>query len=92
MNPISKKTKKELYSALNRKQSGVFVVDSKLISIEVENNDLNTQNELDYEELSKEIEEYPELKESLSNYLNNPGMKRYTANELKAKRNEKRKQ
>jgi hypothetical protein len=41
--------------------------------------------------LSEEIEEYPELKASLSRYLDNPNMKRYSGSELKSKRNEKRK-
>lgn len=77
-------------NALNGKQSGVFVVNGKLISIEVENNDLPLQNQ-PLENLSQEIEEYPELKESLSRYLDNPDMKRYSGRELKARRYEKRK-
>ena len=91
MNTLSEHTKQELLHALNGKQSGVFVVDGKLISIEIENNDLSVQDDLASEDLSQEIEEYPELKESLSRYLNYPGMKRYTGSELKAKRYEKRK-
>ncbi|GAA0319137.1 hypothetical protein GCM10008967_07080 [Bacillus carboniphilus] len=78
-------------NALNGKESGVFVVDGKLISIEVENNESSDQENPTPENLSREIEEYPELKESLSRYLDNPGIKRYTGSELKAKRNEKRK-
>lgn len=91
MNTLSEHTKQELFKALNGKQSGVFVIDGKLVSIEVESNDLSSQNDSAIEDLSQEIEGYPELKESLSRYLNNPGMKRYTGSELKAKRNEKRK-
>ncbi|MDC3416683.1 hypothetical protein [Aquibacillus salsiterrae] len=89
MNTLSEDAKQELFNALNGKQSGVFVVDGKLVSIEVENND--SHNDLPQEDLSQEIEGYPELKESLTRYLDNPGMKRYTGSELKAKRNEKRK-
>ena len=91
MSMLSEHAKQELLNALNGKQSGAFVVDGKLVSIEVENNDLSSQNDSTLENLSQEIEEYPELKESLSRYLDNPGMKRYTGSELKAKRNEKRK-
>ncbi|MCR1836069.1 hypothetical protein NSA56_17165 [Oceanobacillus caeni] len=90
MNPLSEHTKQELFHALNGKQSGVFVVDGKLISIEIENNDLSSQDDLGKEDLSQEIEEYPELKESLTRYLDNPGMKRYTGSELRQKRYEKR--
>ncbi|TYR74489.1 hypothetical protein FZC79_13500 [Rossellomorea vietnamensis] len=39
---------------------------------------------------SKEIEEYPDLKASLTRYLDNLEMKRYSGKELKSKRNEKR--
>jgi hypothetical protein len=91
MNRLSEHSKQELINALNGKQTGVFVVNGKLISIEVENNDLPLQNNQAPEDLSQEIEEYPELKESLSRYLDNPGMKRYTGSELKARRYEKRK-
>ncbi|MDM5332945.1 hypothetical protein QUF56_06865 [Ureibacillus composti] len=91
MNSLSEHAKKELFNALNGKQSGVFVVDGKLISIEVENNDLGSQNNSVSEDLSQEIEEYPELKESLTRYLDNPDMKRFSGNELKAKRYERRK-
>lgn len=91
MNMLSEHAKQELFNALNGKQSGVFVVDGKLVSIEVENNDLSSHNDSVLEDLSQEIEDYPELKESLSRYLDNPGMKRYTGSELKAKRHEKRK-
>ncbi|MCM3568960.1 hypothetical protein [Neobacillus mesonae] len=91
MNKLSEHTKKELFNALNGKQSGVFVLDGKVVSIEVENNDSSSHNDSVIEDLSQEIEDYPELKESLSRYLDNPGMKRYTGSELKANRHEKRK-
>lgn len=91
MSMLSEQAKQELFNALNGKQSGVFVVNGKLVSIEVENNDLSSQNDSTLEDLSQEIEEYPELQESLSRHLDNPSMKRYTGSELKAKRNEKRK-
>ncbi|SOC38570.1 hypothetical protein [Ureibacillus acetophenoni] len=91
MNPLCEHAKQELFNALNGKQSGVFVVDGKLVSIEIENNDVNSQNDSAEEDLSLEIEEYTELKESLSRYLNNPSMKRYSATELKDKRHAKRK-
>ncbi|MBM4764713.1 hypothetical protein [Bacillus sp. B15-48] len=87
MNRLSEHAKQEIFNALNDKQSGVFVVDGKLISIEIENHDSRSHNESVYKDLSQEIEEYPELKESLSRYLNNPSMKRFTASELKARRN-----
>ena len=90
MNTLSEQAKQELFHALNGKQSGVFVLDGKLISIEVENNDLSSKDDLALEDLSQEIEEYPELKESLSRYLDNTGMKRLTGSELKQKRYEKR--
>jgi hypothetical protein len=89
MKTLSENTKQELFNALNGKQSGVFVIDGKLVSIEVENNGSTFQNE-DLKDLSQEIDEYPELKESLSRYLANPGMKRYTGSELKSRRNEQR--
>lgn len=91
MNTLSEEAKQELFNALNGKQSGVFVVDGKLVSIEVENNDSDSHCDLSQEDLSQEIEGFPELKESLSRYLDHPGMKRFIGSELKAKRNEKRK-
>ena len=90
MKTLSKNTKQELFKALNGKQSGVFVIDGKLVSIEVENNEITFRNN-DLKDLSQQIDEYPELKESLSRYLANLGMKkRYTASELKSRRNEQR--
>lgn len=89
MKTLSENTKQELFKALNGKQSGVFVIDRTLVSIEVENNGSTFQND-DLKDLSQEIDEYPELKESLSRYLANPGMKRYTGSELKSRRNKQR--
>ncbi|KPH78243.1 MULTISPECIES: hypothetical protein [Bacillaceae] len=60
-----------------------------LNSIEIENNDLSLQDDLG-KDISQEIEEYPELKESLTRYLDNSDMKRYTGSELRQKRYEKR--
>lgn len=90
MNPLSEQAKEELLHALEGKQSGLFVVDGKLVSIEVENFDsvLGDEGKLD---LAQEIEDYPELKASLQNYLDNPDMKGYSASELKDKRRERRK-
>lgn len=89
MKMLSENTKQELFKALNGKQSGVFVIDGKLVSIEFENNENTFQND-DLKDLSQEIDEYPELKKSLSRYLANSGMKRYTRSELKSRRNEQR--
>ncbi|OLO42399.1 hypothetical protein BTR23_04045 [Alkalihalophilus pseudofirmus] len=91
MNMLSEHAKQELFNALKGRQSGAFVIDGKLVSIEIENDNTVSPNDLVNEDIAQEIEEYPELKESLSRYLNNPGMKRYSGSELKAKRNEKRK-
>ncbi|WP_227938990.1 hypothetical protein [Alkalihalobacillus deserti] len=90
MNSLSEHAKKELYNALQGKESGVVVINGKLFSIEVEKDNTVLRNELT-DDLSKEIDEYPELKASLSRYLDTPEMKRYSGSELKSKRNEKRK-
>lgn len=90
MNSLSEHAKKELYNALQGEESGVVVINGKLFSIEVEKDDTVLSNEL-IDDLSKEIDEYSELKASLSRYLDNPEMKRYSGSELKSKRNEKRK-
>ncbi|CAH0121084.1 hypothetical protein PAE9249_03610 [Paenibacillus sp. CECT 9249] len=90
MNPLSDKAKVELLHALEGKQSGLFVIDGKLVSVEVENFDpaMGDDGKMD---LAQEIEDYPELKASLQNYLDNPDMKGYSASELKEKRRERRK-
>lgn len=90
MGLLSDQTKEELLSALKGKQSGLFVINGKLVSVEVENFETNEEDIQDID-LAEEIEEYPELKASLQRYLAHPGMKRYTAGELKEKRSEKRK-
>ncbi|MDG5786013.1 hypothetical protein QA612_00825 [Evansella sp. AB-P1] len=90
MNSLSEHAKKELYNALQGKESGAVVINGKLFSIEVENEDTVVNNE-EIDRLSKEIDEYPELKASLSRYLDTPEMKRYSGSELKSRRNEKRK-
>ncbi|WML52277.1 hypothetical protein RCG17_23545 [Neobacillus sp. PS3-12] len=90
MNSLSEHAKKELVDALQGKESGVFVINGKLFSIEVENDNEEIIEDLSGN-LAKEIEEYPELKASLSRYKDNPDMKRYSGSELKSKRNEKRK-
>jgi hypothetical protein len=90
MNSLSEKAKRELYEALEGKQSHMFVINDRLVSVEVENLEDDIENN-QYKDLSKEIESYPELKASLTRYLNHPEMKRYTRSELKAKRHEQRK-
>ena len=75
MNSLSEHAKQELFNALEGKKSGVFMINGKLVSIEIENNDQSIVNVLE-DDLAQEIEEYPELKESLTRYLNNPEMKR----------------
>ena len=90
MNSLSEHAKKELYNAMQGKESGAVVINGKLFSIEVENEELVVNNDVT-DELSKEIDEYPELKASLSRYLDTPEMKRYSGSELKTRRNGKRK-
>lgn len=90
MNSLSELAKKELIDALQGRESGVFVINGKLFSVEVENDNEEIMEDAS-DNLAKEIEEYPELKASLSRYLDNPEMKRYSGSELKSKRNEKRK-
>ncbi|OIJ10867.1 hypothetical protein BKP35_13090 [Anaerobacillus arseniciselenatis] len=90
MKSLSDHAKKELYNALQGRESGVFIINGKLYSIEVENEDMELRSNLN-DDLTKEIDEYPELKESLTRYLDNPDMKRYSGSELKSKRNGQRK-
>ncbi|RSK28510.1 hypothetical protein EJF36_17450 [Bacillus sp. HMF5848] len=90
MNSMSEQAKQELFSALNGRESGVFVMNGKLVSVEVEGESERIDYALD-SDLAQEIEEYPELKASLTRYLDNPDMKRYSGRELKSKRNEERK-
>lgn len=90
MNSLSELAKKEIMDALQGRESGVFIINGKLFSIEVESDNEEIMEDAG-DNLAKEIEEYPELKASLSRYQDNPEMKRYSGSELKSKRNEKRK-
>jgi len=87
MSALNKNVKKELANALDDKNEAMFVVDGKLVSLEVHDTDL-ADNSLD--NLAQKIEAYPELKESLQRFLDNPDMKRYTAKELKEMRHDQR--
>jgi len=88
MGALNNSVKKELANALDDKNERMFVVDGKLISLEVHDTDSVNKR---FDNLALEIEAYPELKESLQRYLDNPDMERYTAKELKGLRNEQRK-
>ena len=88
MGSLNKNVKKELANALDDKNEAMFVVDGKLFSLEV--HDTVSMNEA-FDDLAKEIEAYPKLKESLHRFLANPDMERYTAKELKELRYGKRK-
>jgi len=88
MGAFNHNVKKELANALDDKNETMFVIDGKLISLEV--HDTVSMNE-EFDNLAQEIEAYPELKESLQRYLDNPDMERYTAKELKELRDEQRK-
>ncbi|MFD2760779.1 hypothetical protein [Lentibacillus juripiscarius] len=87
MRPLSKNAKEELANAMNNQNSAMFVVDGKLISLEA--HDSPSKDE-DPDNLAQEIEEYPELKKSLQRFLDNPDMRRYTAEELKESRHDRR--
>jgi len=88
MGTLNKNVKKELANALDDKNETMFVVDGKLFSLEV--HDRSSVNE-EFNNLAREIEAYPELKDSLQRFLDNPDMERYTAKELKELRYGKRK-
>ncbi|RYG72254.1 hypothetical protein EU245_11235 [Lentibacillus lipolyticus] len=87
MRPLSKNAKEELANAMNDQNSAMFVVDGKLISLEA--HDTPSLDE-DPDNLAQEIEEYPELKKSLQRFFDNPDMRRYTAEELKESRHDRR--
>lgn len=87
MGALSENMKKELANALDDKNEAMFLADGKLLSLEV--HDTTSTNE-EPDNLAQEIEAYPELKESLQRFLDNPGMKRYTAKELKESRHDQR--
>lgn len=88
MAALNNSVKKELANALDDNKDKMFVVDGKLISLEV--HDIDSMNER-FDNLALEIEAYPELKESHHRYLDNPDMERYTAKELKELRDDQRK-
>jgi len=90
MNSMSEQAKQELFGALKGRNLGFFVMNGKLVSVEVEGDSEALDHALD-SDLAQEIEEYPELKASLTRYLDTPDMKRYSGSELKSKRNGKRK-
>lgn len=84
---LSKNVIKELSNSLDDKNSAMFVVDGKLFSLEVH----ETTSSIDHsDKLAEKIEAYPELKESLQRFMNNPDMKRYSAKELKEFRYDRR--
>lgn len=87
MATFSKQVKRELMNAMQDQSSAVFVVDGKLVSVEMEDVDSNDEGTSD---LAKEIENDPELKASLQRYLDHPEMRRYSLSELKEIRNERR--
>lgn len=87
MGALSENMKKELVNALDDKNEAMFLADGKLLSLEV--HDTTSTNE-ESDNFAQEIEAYPELKESLHRFLDNPGMKRYTAKELKKSRHDQR--
>ena len=87
MSALSKNMKKELANALDDKNETMFVADGKLFSLEV--HDTGSSDEFP-SNVAEEIESYPELKESLLRFLDNPDMKRYTAKELKELRYDQR--
>jgi len=80
MGALNNNVKKELVNALDDQDETMFVVDGKLISLEV--HDPTSVNE-EFDNLAQEIEAYPELKESLQRFHDNQDMDRYTAKELK---------
>lgn len=85
---LSKNVIKELSNALDDKNAAMFVADGKLFSLEVHDTTSPTEHS---DKLVEEIEAYPELRESLQRFINNPDMKRYTAKELKEFRYDRRK-
>ncbi|HEX5564964.1 MAG TPA: hypothetical protein VFX34_08385 [Sporosarcina sp.] len=88
MGALSKNVKEELANALNDQNATMFVVDGKLFSLEVHETSFMDQEDGN---LAQQIEAFPELKESLQRYYDNPDMPRYTAKELKELRHERRK-
>ena len=60
MGALNNSVKKELANALSDKNERMFVIDGKLISLEVHDTDSVNEN---FDNLALEIEAYPELKE-----------------------------
>lgn len=87
MGGLSKNAKKELANVLNDTNEVVFVSNGQLYSLEVHETD--SVYEIS-DDLAEEIQSYPELKESLQRFVDQPDMKRYTAKELKELRYEQR--
>lgn len=87
MDELREDLKKELADVLVDKSTAMFVVDGKLFSLEVHDTPLSDEETND---LAQEIDLYPELRDSLQRFLDNPGMKSYTAKELKELRHENR--
>lgn len=87
MNALSEDVKEKLANALKDENSAMFVADGKLFSLE--KHDTAVMDEQP-NNLDQEIEEYPQLNESLQRFLDNPDMKRYTAKELKESRHGQR--
>ena len=83
MSILSKNVENELMKILEKKDELIFVVDGKLISIEVENQVTTNKSK---ETLAEQIENYPELKASLNRYVANPDMARFTNADLKRMR------
>jgi len=88
MDALNYHVKREIANALDDTGETMFVVDGKLISLEVHDTALK---DVQYDNLTEEIEAYPELKKSLQRFLDKPDMERYTAKELKELRNGQRK-
>lgn len=63
MNPLSDQVKEELLHALEGKQSGFFVIEGKLVSVEVENFEPIAEDGSEMD-LAQEIEDYPEFDRS----------------------------
>lgn len=87
MSTLNKNMKRELANALDDKNEAMFVEDGKLFSLEVHEAAFNNEES---DNLAREIKAYPELRESLQRFLDNPDMKRYTAKELKELRYDQR--
>lgn len=88
MGALSKNVKEELANALNDQNAAMFVVEGKLFSLEVHETSFVDEEDGN---LAQKIEGYPKLNEVLQRYYDNPDMPRFTAEELKELRHERRK-